>query len=413
MVFRHTRPMGSALEQGVATAEWQVFEHAFPRTRMVAGNGSADRLPDIVAEHGGRRALVVCGRTVAEGPQLRLIRQVAGDLIVGIFDEVRPHGGLSGAISGVRAVEKADADCLISLGGGSTIDSAKCIALLRACGDTPLEQFRATEKDGPGDPARPVPQTMLHVAVPTTAGSSSEVMPWAGVRDEASKQKMLFRDTQLVPHVAILDPRLVQHTGARLTATSGVTSLARSIETLYSRARQPIAEALALSSLRLMLRSLPTAVQRGDDLAARAQTQMAASLSGIAAENSMVSLVHAIGHSVGGRLALQHGVAHAILLPWAAELYFPTLGPDLLIQVSAAFGVETGGLDEGQQVQACVRALREVLAGLPLETQLRAVGVPPDALDDLAEQTVHDPMFEFVPLPTSKDDVRALLAAAW
>jgi alcohol dehydrogenase class IV len=404
--------MGALEPDAVAAerqAEWRSFEHVFPRTRMVAGLGSADRLPEAIAERGGRRALIVCGRTVAEGPQLRLIEEIAGDLIVGVFGKVRPQGGLSGALDGVRAVEETGADCLISVGGGSAIDSAKCIALLRACGDAPLEQFRVQDSI----PASPVPPTMLHVAVPTTAGSSSEVMPWAGVRDELSRQKMLFRDTQLIPEIAILDPRLVQHTSPWLTATSGVTSLARSIETLYSRARQPIAEALALSSLRLMLRSLPTAVQRGDDLIARAETQTAASLSGIAAENSMVSLVHAIGHSVGGRLALQHGVSHAILLPPVAALYFPTLGSDLLAQVCAAFGVGVAGLDDVERARACVQALREVLAGLPLATRLREVGVPADAIDDLAEQTVHDHMFGFVPLATSKEQVRELLAACW
>lgn len=411
MITEPGETMG-ALEPGAAAAERQGFEHVFPRTRMIAGPGSADRLPEAIAERGRRRALIVCGRTVAEGPQLRLIKRMAGDLIAGVFDQVRPQGGLSGALDGARAVQETGADCLISVGGGSAIDSAKCIALLRACGDAPLEQFRVQEKDGHSMAGSPVPTTMLHVAVPTTAGSSSEVMPWAGVRDERTRQKMLFRDTQLVPEIAILDPRLVEHTSPWLTATSGVTSLARSIETLYSLARQPIAEALALTSLRLMLRSLPVAVQRGDDLVARTDTQMAASLSGIAAENSMVSLVHAIGHSVGGRLALQHGVSHAILLPPVAALYFPTLGSDLLAQVCAAFGVPVAGLD-GERAQACVQALREVLAGLPLATRLREVGVPADAIDDLAEQTMHDHMFGFVPLATSKEQVRELLAACW
>ena len=411
MITGPGEPMG-ALEPGAADAGRQAFENVFPRTRMVAGPGSADRLPEVIAEGGRRRALIVCGRTVAEGPQLRLIQRIAGDLIVGVFDQVRPQGGLSGALDGARAVQETGADCLISVGGGSAIDSAKCIALLRACGEAPLERFRVQEQDG-RNIASPVPATMLHVAVPTTAGSSSEVMPWAGVRDERTRQKMLFRDPQLVPEIAILDPRLVEPTGPWLTATSGVTSLARSIETLYSRARQPIAEALALSSLRLMLRSLPIAVQHGDDLVARAETQMAASLSGIAAENSMVSLVHAIGHSVGGRLALQHGVSHAILLPPVAALYFPTLGSDLLAQVCAAFGVQAAGLDDGERAQACVRALRGVLAELPLATRLSEVGVPADAIDDLAEQTVHDHMFGFVPLATSKEQVRELLAASW
>jgi alcohol dehydrogenase class IV len=392
---------------------WQSFEHTNPRTRILAGIGSADRLPEVMADLGVGRALIVCGPTVAAGPQSELVRSIAGDRVVATFSGVTTHGGMQGLLAGVRAVQEHQADSLLTVGGGAAIDTAKCIALLYAVGDEPLEQFRVREADGVAIPGRPVPPTMVHIALPTTAGSSSEVMPWAGIRDEERREKMLFRDPQLTPPVAILDPRLVADTNPWLTATSGVTSIARSIETLYSKARQPISQALALDSLRLMVGALPTAVASGDDLDARADTQVASSMSGIAADNSMVSLVHAVGHTVGGRLGLQHGLAHAILLPHAARLYFPTLSEPLVRQVADALGVDPAGRSEADCVDAAVEALRAVLAGLPIPSRLRDVGVPEDAIDDLAEQTVHDPMFGFVPLATSVDDVREVLTRAW
>lgn len=393
-------------------SQWIDFEHTNPPTRIVSGLAAADRLPEVLAAAGISRALVVCGRTVAAGPQLRLVREALGDSLAGVFVGVAAQGGLTGLGAGVTAVEEFGADGLISLGGGATIDSAKCIALLRAC-DAPIEEYRLRRIDGESVPGRAVPSTLPHVALPTTAGSSSEIMPWAGIRNEQTREKMLFRDPALIPAVALLDPRLVAPTGPELTATSAVTSLARSIETLYSTARQPIAEALALQSLRLMVRALPLVMADGNDLDARASTQVAATISGIAADNSMVSLVHAIGHSVGGRLALQHGLAHAILLPHAAARYLPTLPAEARLQVAAALGVDVSAVTAEVATDAAVAALRGLLAALPIAGRLRDVGVPASALDDLAEQSVADHMFAFVPLPTSLADVREILGAAW
>jgi alcohol dehydrogenase class IV len=390
---------------------WTPFEHCNPATRIVSGVGAADRLPELLDDLGIERALVVCGNTVSRGPQLALVEKVLGERLAGTFVGITAHAGLEGLRAGVDQVDVTRAEALISIGGGATIDSAKCIALLRAI-DEPLDEYRVRKDPGFRSKPRRIPQTIPHLALPTTAGSSSEVMPWAGIRNEQTREKMLFRDPSLVPAVAVLDPRLVAPTEPWLTATSGVTALARGFETLYSSARQPIAEALALQSIRLLGPALPRAVEDGSDLDARAASQVGATISGIAADNSMVSLVHAVGHVVGGRIALQHGMAHAVLLPIAVRTYLPTTG-SFQRQVAQAMGVDTTGLDDDDAGSCAADELERLLERLPLARRLRDVGVEEADLDDFADQTVIDPMFAFVPRTTSRDEVREMLQRAW
>ena len=315
-----------------------MFEQTHPRTRIVAGTGAHHRLPALLADLGAARVFVVCGRTVGRGPQLAALRAVLGDAIAGVFDGVRPQAGMANFEAAAQSVRASGADVVLSLGGGAAIDTAKYL-ILRLTVDGPLDDYRVPKGHGrEGRPARALTRTAYpHIAVPTTTGSSSEVMPWAGVRDEAQAEKVLFRDPLLVPDVAILDPLLVAPTGAALTASSGVTALARAVEATYSRDRQPIADAYALQALHLLATGLPRSIEAPDDLDARLDAAVGAMLSGIAADNAMVSLTHAIGHAVGGRYALQHGVAHRIALPPVAGRLLPAAG-STLDRVAAAIG---------------------------------------------------------------------------
>lgn len=388
-----------------------VFAHTHPATRIVAGEGALDQLVDGCVLMGGQRAMVVCGRTVSAGPQLAAVRAALGTRLVEVFDGVRPHGGLSTLQAAADRVSELDVDVLVSVGGGATIDSAKCIALLLARTE-PLERYRVQRGTGGHVNGLAVPPTIPHVAIPTTAGSSSEIMPWAGIRDEDTRQKMLFRDPQLVPDVAILDPEVASHTGAELTASSAVTAIARAVESMYSRDRQPFAEAYALQSLRLMSTALPAVLADPADLHARHRTQVAATLSGIAADNAMVSVVHAVGHSVGGRYALQHGVAHRMLLPGAMERCLIGTG-DIQTKMAQALGIDqpwSSPDDAGRAVSVAIARLLDVL---PLPRRLREVGVTEDELDELVEQTHGDPMFAHAPASFDSEDLRSLLREVW
>ena len=203
------------------------------------GPGCVRELPDLMESLGARRALVVCGRTVAGGDMLARVTAALGAHCAGVYDGVSAHSPVEKVREAARRLEAIGADTVISVGGGSAIDAGKGIALERAAGHA-LESF-AIDFAGQAmaRPALPDPG-IRHIAVPTTAGSASDVMPTAGIRDPAAGVKLLFWDDRLVPDATVLDPEMAVYAGPELSAATGVTALARTIESLYSSDRNPL-----------------------------------------------------------------------------------------------------------------------------------------------------------------------------
>lgn len=364
-------------------------------TRVCFGPGRLAALPALLDEAGVRRPLVVCGTTVAGGPILARVQAALADRPAAVYAGVARHSPLPSVEAGAETAVRHAADGLVSVGGGSAIDTAKCIALLLAAGgDWRPYAIRYGETGSEAHPALP-PGTLPHVAVPTTAGSASEVMPGAGFRDVAAGRRVLFRDRRLQPAAALLDPELAVFADPALTAATGMTAVARCVEALYSRDRQPLSEALALQGLRLLRRGLPRAVAEPTDLAARADCQVGCLLSGVAADNAMASLVHALGHVFGGRYGLPHGVPHAMLLAPALRLLLPALD-------AAVPGAE--GLADD---------MAALLAALPLPRRLREAGVPAAALPAIATAAMRDHMIAYTPRPVTEAEVLTVLEAAW
>lgn len=378
--------------------------------RVLFGPGVVARLAGEAKRLGVSRGLVICGATVARGPMLAKVAAGLGDTLAGVFSEVTAHTPLDGVKRAAARVVEAKADFLVTVGGGSAIDAGKAIAIALATrGELAPHAIRYTPG---GEMVRsPLPARLIpHIAVPTTAGSASDVMPTAGCRDPVSRRKLLFWDHRLVPQLTILDPEMAIYGDAGLTAASGMTVVARCIESLYSGRRQPLSTGLALHALRLLRAGLPRAVAVPNDITARADCQIATLMSGIAAINAMVSLVHAIGHVIGGRHALQHGIAHAILLVPAMRLLMPTLGEEEELVVDAM----TGGRSPGSQRQASAAdAMAGFIDGLPLPKRLRDVGVRNDELAEMARSTLSDYMMSNLPRPLTEQEVLVLLQEAW
>lgn len=387
-----------------------VFIEHWPN-RLVMGIGATGRLPEIVADLGARRALVLCGRTVAGGALLSRVKAALGGACVGVFDKVTSHTPRKLLDSSVALARELKADVLVSIGGGSAIDAGKGTALLHATGEA-LEPYAIRYSAGGEMQRRPMNvATIPHIAIPTTTGSASEVLPTAGIRDPDRREKMLFWDAALVPAAVILDPQMTVETGAALTATSGMTAVARCIEALYSRHRNPLSEGLALHALRLLRTNLPRTVEAPTDLEARLQCLAASAMSGIASINAMASIVHALGHVVGGRYALQHGVSHTILLAPAMRRLLPVMGERQRLLVDALGGPATGSTDDA--CAAACAALGRLIQLLPLQKRLREIGMPDEELPTIAEQTTHDYMMANLPHPMSTGDIEALLREAW
>ncbi len=379
--------------------------------RIVAGAGAVARLGEEVSRLDCARALVICGSTVARTDMLSKVRAGLGPKLAGVFAEVSAHTPVEMVKRGVEQVRASKADILVSVGGGSAIDAGKAIAIMLATGGD-LHPYAIRYAPG-GEMLRiAIPDRgIAHIAVPTTAGSASDVMPTAACRDPQSRKKLLFWDHKLVPQATILDPEMAVYTDARLTAATGMTAVARCIETLYSGHRHPVSTGLALHALRLLRRALPRSVEAPRDLDARADCQVAAIMSGMAAINAMVSVVHAVGHVVGGRHALQHGLSHAILLAPAMRLLLPTIGTEQEL-VLEALGARGSGVT-GDAAAAAAALMTGFVAGLPLPHRLRDLGVAQEELAEVAHLTMSDYMMANLPRPLSEEDVLRLLQEAW
>ncbi|HTW89175.1 MAG TPA: iron-containing alcohol dehydrogenase family protein [Candidatus Binataceae bacterium] len=378
--------------------------------RLILGTGSIDTLAAVAAGLGARRILVLCGKTVASGPILSRVRTALGNLCCGVFDQVASHTPLPMVQKIVAMVNALEVDALVSVGGGSAIDAGKGTALLHKTAGALEPYVIRYLPDGTMQRKLMAGATITHIAIPTTSGSSSEVLPTAGIRDPKQRRKLLFWDDTLIPHAAILDPEMAIHTNPTLTATSGMTAVARCIESLYSSNRNPFAEGLALHALRLLYRNLPRAIEEPQNLDVRHQCQVACSMSGVAAINSMVSVVHALGHIVGGRYGLQHGVSHSILLAPAMRRFMPVLGERQRLVLEAMGAEAISGVDEAG---AAADLMTRLIARLPLKRQLRDLGIPSSELAEIAQQAAHDYMMANVPIPTSIGEIEALLRMAW
>jgi alcohol dehydrogenase class IV len=363
-------------------------------------------------EVGGARALIVCGRTVASGEMLARVTEKLGTNCAGVFTGVENHTTLETVIGGAEFAARNDIDLLVSVGGGSAIDTAKCIALMLAC-EGQWEPFVINYREkGSLDREFLAPGVIPHIAIPTTAGSASEVLPSAGCRDVGTGRKLGFWDRELLPKVAVLDPEMAVFAGPTLTAASGMTAVARCIESLYSGRRHPLSTGLALHGLRLLHTALPQSIAEPENLKARGDCQLGCLLSGIAAINAMVSLVHASGHLFGGRYGLQHGIAHSILLAPAMRLLLPSIGDERYL-MAQALGVETKGMTADVAAEEAINSLDALVKKLPLPPRLRDVGVAEVDLPSLAEACMHEYMITYLPHPVSEDEVLSLFRSAY
>ena len=377
--------------------------------RIVFGAGAVSQLATVASNLRASRALVICGSTVARGPMLSRVKSGLGGATAGVFSEVIGHTPVDMVERGAALARANKADVLISVGGGSAIDAGKAIAIhLATKGD--LGRYSIKYQPGGTMSCERLPQPLIpHIAIPTTTGSASDILPTAACRDVRSRQKLLFWDHALVPQATILDPEMAVYADARLTAATGMSAVARSIEAIYSANRHPLSTGLALHALRLLRTSLPRSIEAPGDIEARAGCQIAVVMSGMAAINAMVSLVHAIGHVVGGRYGLQHGISHAILLAPAMRLLIPVIGDEQRLVCDA--------LASNRMPDHTRSTPAEMIAAfvncLPLPQRLRDVKVEQSELGEIAQAVMSDYMMTNLPRSVSEKEVLMLLQEAW
>jgi alcohol dehydrogenase class IV len=272
------------------------------------GGGSFAEVPSVLARLQCKRPLIVTDPfLMSRGLPERLRAQIEDTGIhCGIFSDTVPDPTTEAVNKGVLAYVEGKHDSLVSLGGGSPIDTAKAIGMLVANGGL------AREYKVPNSPSKPGPK---HIAIPTTAGTGSEVTRFTVITDSETQEKMLIAGSTLLPNAAIVDYELTTSMPARLTADTGTDSLTHAIEAYVSRRANGFSDTFALAAMKTIWKELPTAFHEPGNLRAREAMMLAATLAGLAFSNASVALVHGMSRPIGVHFHVPHGLSNAMLLP--------------------------------------------------------------------------------------------------
>jgi alcohol dehydrogenase class IV len=350
-------------------------------TKVIFGENTALDIAIEVENLKCKKALIVTDKDLLKNTKIpEQVKKALGTLRVGTFSEVEPDSGIHIVDQGAKLGKELGADCLVSVGGGSAIDTAKGMAILIKEGGR-LQNYS-------GFQVLTRPQTP-HIVIPTTAGTGSEVTYVAVIKDHEEGRKLLFGDYNILPNVAILDPKITEGLPPRLTASTGMDAMCHAIEALHSLQREPIADGLALHAIGLIKKFLPRAVENGKDMLARGQMLIAANLAGMAFSNAQLGMVHALAHSVGAKFKVHHGLANSILLPPCVKYNSDACG-DVYLKVLSAMGVNVERVSSNEAGDLLADKITVFTMMLDLPRRLRDVGVPEEGLQECSELALSD-----------------------
>jgi alcohol dehydrogenase len=371
-------------------------------TKVLFGVGSITKLAQACKQAGIGRPLVVTDAGLAAAPPLlRALEVLRGQgLEAALFSDVRSNPIAANVEAGLAVLRAGGHDGVVALGGGSGLDAGKVIAFM-AGQRRPMWDF---EDVGDwwtrADPAGILPI----VAVPTTAGTGSEVGRAGVITDEATHTKRIIFHPAMMPRTAILDPQLTVGLPAKLTAGTGMDALAHCLEAYLAPGFHPMAEGIAVEGMRLVKEALPTAVRDGGDLAARGKMLTASAMGAVAFQKGL-GAIHSLSHPVGSVYDTHHGLTNAVFMPYVLAFNRPAVEAKLE-RLAAWLGLG-GGFDA---VQGWVLSLRDEL-GIP--HTLEALGIGNNRFDELAEMAAKDPTAGGNPRPFDAAAARELFDQAW
>ena len=371
-------------------------------TQIWSGPGRLTELPQACRDLGIARPLLVTDPGLAALPFVaRAMAEMRGaGLAAEIFSALAANPGEAHVSAGVDACRAGDHDGVVAIGGGSAMDTAKAIALM-AGQSRPLMDFvdiGDNWRRAAADAIVPV------IAVPTTAGTGSEVGRSAVVTETASQRKKVIFHPRLLPALVIADPELTVGLPADLTAATGMDALSHSLEAYCVDAYHPICDGIALEGMRLVARWLPVAVANGGDIEARAHMLTAASMGATAFQKGLGAM-HAMSHPCSARRGSQHGLTNAIVMPYVLAYNRSAIEERMKI-LARLLGLAKPGFGA---VLDWVLALRQQI-GIPHD--LTALGIGADDIGQLAADALADPLTQLNPVPLSEDDYRGLYKQA-
>ena len=376
----------------------------FVKSNITFGRGAAEKLPELLKGYGLKKVMVVYDSGVkAAGIAEKIVAQVekAGIEYL-IFDGVIPNPTNEIVEEAAQIAKEAKVEGFVAVGGGSSIDLAKAVNVLMT---------------NPGSIGEYGGMNMVKnaclplIAIPTTAGTSSEITNVSALIDTQKVIKYVVIDNNIVASDVIADPEFTRTMPVSVTAATGMDAITHAVESYISNMATPLTAYNSLKGLSILYENLPKAVADGNDMDAREQMMLGCIITGFAFSNANLGFVHAIAHTLSAHFGLAHGMANACVLPYVMA-YNAEACPEKMVDMAKAIGLTpSGDLEKDKFLLA--DALKELLVKLGIRT-LSQQNVPESAFDRLAEDVLKEPVLGFNPRQgVTKEDVIEILKKAY
>lgn len=363
----------------------------FCPTEVIAGHGSLSSLNKKVVDLKCRRALILTDPGVKAAGLAELAQNALGDLCVGIYDKIPPDPDLETVDGATDFAREVKTDCIVSVGGGSVIDTGKGVAVTLKKGGKAIDHLNMLTLTEPQTP---------HIVIPTTSGTGSEVTNCAIITSHAVERKLCIWDNFIMPNAAILDPRFTMSLPKRMTVATAMDAMTHAIEAMTSTTANRICDAQAMQAIRLINENLPLAAADGKDEKARLNLQIAATLAGWAFTIAQVGLVHAMAHTLGTLYHLPHGEACGIMLPKVMRFNVDH-ATEALMQAAKSLNVNTAGMSDREAALSAADAVETLMQNVGHPLTLRDAGVKEEDFTAAALHAVCDTVQVFNARPVT------------
>ncbi len=372
-----------------------VWEY-FSTENIVFGNGAIQNLDRILNRFKAKNVFIITDQGIVQAGILEKVKSKLeeSNFNVLVYDETEPEPPISSVIEAYNfAKNEIATDVIIGLGGGSSIDLAKIVALLTEYGGHPKDYLEEGKVPGPIAPL---------IAIPTTAGTGSEVTPVAVVTDVENNLKVGISDNYLRPAVALLDPELTVGLPPYVTACSGIDALSHAVEAytamdskyvsdtdenLLFQGSFTLTDALAEKAIELIAENLVLAVHQGNNIEAREKMLLGSLLAGMAFSNAGTALAHAAAYPIGGKVTSPHGEVTGLLLPYVMR-YNSSVAVDKLVKIAQIFDLEEDNKSDIDLALAAADRVQDLLIEIGLPTKLSQIGIEKSDLQEIAEKTL-------------------------
>lgn len=358
---------------------------------VFVGRDSIKKLNQLMNKFNGTKILIVTDPGIKNAGILdKVLEVIDSKYEVKVYDEVLPEPPIDKALECYEIAKSFDPEVIIGLGGGSSIDLAKVVSVLHTYGGHPRDYFGENKVPGPVVPL---------IAIPTTAGTGSEVTPVSVLTDVENDVKMGISDTNIIPKVAILDPMLSIGLPPYVTATSGIDALSHAIESYttidyrYLKAQgevifqgsSSLTDHIALGAIQKIAKNLHKAVLQGTNVEAREEMLLASLMAGMAFANAGNAAAHALAYPIGGIVKSPHGEVTGLLLPYVME-YNVNVVPEKMAEVSKAFGLSEQHYSTEELAAEAPKIVLQLLEEIGLPSKLSQIGIKAEHIDQIAEK---------------------------